>query len=508
MARKTVRLFSSHQPRIGNKQQPSWVKVVRVLFLVQVLLDATVGGRNGKKFQHYYSCQALSSAGSGRTTSSTKQPPQPRMLNTKNNKNKKEEYGNYPVHTLVLCRHGDSIWNGGEPGCRETFTGWSDVPLSAKGIREARALGAQLRSQTQRMDVCCTSLLQRAQMTAHYCLWEGLLAVDPSVSMGTASSSQQQHPPPLYVTDYRLNERHYGRLQGYVKEDVERGRILNYTSTQVRAWRRSWHAVPPLLLDDDDHGERRRAEVVRFQHACGGAHNIPRGESLAMVARDRIQPFLDETLTPLLRDVSRQRQQLQRGDDGATTNKETTTTTTTTPIQGGTALIVAHANSLRALIGTLCRVTDDPRPGAAALRKLEALQLPTGVPLVLFYQETDTAGHYRVCDIMPQQEQQEQPQEFASSSTTTDLPVWPLRSLPSLDYSYYYHARATSGSSTATTKTINPLTVPVAAPTRKPKLREHYDVYLLVQVVVLKKRETKDYQVKTNDLFLVGASLF
>ena len=306
MARITVRLFStSHQTRrIGNKQ-PSWVKVVRVLFLVQGLLDGTVGGgRNGKKFQDYFSCQALSSSGSGRTTATSN--------SSNNNKHKKEEYYNYPIHTLVLCRHGDSIWNGGEPGCRETFTGWSDVPLSPKGIREARALGAQLR-QCQRMDICCTSLLQRAQMTAHYCLWEGLLAVDPAVSMGTASSSAspQQHPPPLYVTDYRLNERHYGRLQGYVKEEVERGRILNYTSAQVRAWRRSWHAVPPLLLDDDDgiSEQRRRAEVVRFQHACGGAHNIPRGESLAMVARDRIQPFLDETLTPLLRHVSRQQQQ-------------------------------------------------------------------------------------------------------------------------------------------------------------------------------------------------------
>ena len=169
-------------------------------------------------------------------------------------------------------------------------------------------------------------------------------------------------------------------------------------------------------------------------------------------------------------------------------------------------MIVAHANSLRALIGTLCRVTDDQRPGA--LRKLEALQLPTGVPLVLFYQETDTAGHYRVCDIMPttQQQQQEQPQEFASSTTTTDLPVWPLRSLPSLDYSYYY-AKATSSTSTATTKAINPLTAPAVAPTRKPKVGEHYDVYLLVPVVFRNERQRTCKSI-TNNLFLVSAFVF
>jgi len=304
---------------------------------------------------------------------------------------------------LILCRHGDSIWNGGEPGCRETFTGWTDVSLSQKGIREAKRTGEQLQQklvqyqkqqqhsqhlQHQLIDVCCTSLLCRAQMTAHYCLWEGLFALD---------SPLYQHQRPLYVTDYRLNERHYGRLQGYVKEDVEKGRQLNYKSAQVKEWRRSWYAVPPLLTDDDP---RRQDEIRRFQNACDGPSNIPRGESLDMVAKNRIQPFLHELLTPLLRQTAQAK--------GGTC--------------GGTALIVGHANSLRALIGVICNVTSNP----TALAKLEALRIPTAVPLAVQYQETNVPGQYQVCTSVPRASNDLQ---SAWSTDTSDLPVWPLSSV-------------------------------------------------------------------------------
>jgi 2,3-bisphosphoglycerate-dependent phosphoglycerate mutase len=259
----------------------------------------------------------------------------------------------FVTHTLLLCRHGDSIWNGGEPGCRETFTGWSDVPLSQKGIREAQATGEQLGDlYSLGIDVCCTSILSRAQLTAHYCLWG--FAEKPSHTQ-----------PRQYVTDYRLNERHYGALQGYVKQDVENG-MYGHDPQQVHAWRRGWYAVPPLLEETDP---RRIQEIKKYQHFCGGPQNVPTGESLDMVAKNRIQPFLDERLTPLLNQAARRR------NDG----------------QGGTALVVAHANSLRALIGVLCRVQDNPK----ALQKLEAMKIPTGVPIMVRYQETSVQGKYK-----------------------------------------------------------------------------------------------------------------
>ena len=275
------------------------------------------------------------------------------------------------THTLLLCRHGDSIWNGGEPGCRETFTGWSDVPLSQKGIREAQATGDKLGNlYSEGIDVCCTSILSRAQMTAHYCLW--------------GFSEKPSHTQPRqYVTDYRLNERHYGALQGYIKQEVEEGRY-GHDPVQVQAWRRSWHAIPPLLKEDDP---RRIEDIKRYQHFCDGPENVPKGESLDMVAKNRIQPFLQEKLTPLLNQAA------DRRNDG----------------QGGTALIVAHANSLRALIGVLCQVQDNP----TALQKLEAMKIPTGVPMMVRYQETTTPGMYKV---LPNSGNQATPLQYLSSS--------------------------------------------------------------------------------------------
>lgn len=107
-----------------------------------------------------------------------------------------------PVHTLLLCRHGDSIWNGGHPGCQETFTGWTDVPLSDKGLQEAKTTGEEVASYSynQGIDACFTSILSRAKYTAHHVMW---------------SFSNKPHlvQPRKYISDYRLNERHYGALQ-------------------------------------------------------------------------------------------------------------------------------------------------------------------------------------------------------------------------------------------------------------------------------------------------------
>ena len=105
-----------------------------------------------------------------------------------------------PIHTLLLCRHGDSIWNGGHPGCQETFTGWTDVPLSDKGLQEAKNTGEELSLYTQGIDACFTSILSRATYTAHHVTW-------------SFSDKPYFVQPRKYISDYRLNERHYGALQ-------------------------------------------------------------------------------------------------------------------------------------------------------------------------------------------------------------------------------------------------------------------------------------------------------
>eukprot|EP00980_Cylindrotheca_fusiformis_P010709 scaffold2401_cov111-Cylindrotheca_fusiformis.AAC.1 len=291
----------------------------------------------------------------------------------------------YPVHTLLLCRHGDSIWNGGQPGVPETFTGWTDVPLSPKGIDEAKRLGQELVQRWESgIDACFTSTLQRAQMTAHYCYW-------------AFEAQPRDRAVGQFIIDYRLNERHYGTLQGFSKEEIESG-IHGHGSSTVQLWRRSWHAVPPLLSQGDP---RRQSELKRFINICGGLEqNVPRGESLEQVAKNRIRPFVQEVLTPTLNNSNH--------------------------VGGGTGLVVAHANSLRALIGVFSKVEDDP----VALKQLERMKIPTGAPLVLRYQALPGGGA-RVCglDGMPFKARN----SSSPADEQPDLPVWPLGSIPKRD---------------------------------------------------------------------------
>jgi 2,3-bisphosphoglycerate-dependent phosphoglycerate mutase len=318
------------------------------------------------------------------------------------------------VHTLILCRHGDSVWNGGEPGTRETFTGWTNVPLSRKGIQEAKATGQQVTKfcESSTLDACFTSVLQRAQLTAHYCLWG-------------ASENHQDRPfimfPPKYFQDYRLNERHYGALQGFVKEDVEQG-LYGHDPQLVQQWRRSWSTVPPLL--DDDLDPRRIQEIKHFAAHCGGPEHVPRGESIEQVANQRIRPFLKERLCPVLQRAAKQRQQH---------NAPSTL--------GGTGLVVAHANSLRALIGVICNVQDDVK----ALRKLESLRLQTAVPLVLRFRvlssragsiEIDSNQHedydqYQPCDLdgIPFGNKHDE-SSTKRQPLVPELPLYPLNGKP------------------------------------------------------------------------------
>ena len=261
-----------------------------------------------------------------------------------------------------------------------------DVPLSPKGVNEAKTTGAELASlHPHGITACFTSTLQRAKETAHYCIW----------AYGEKAIQTQ---PKQYVCDYRLNERHYGALQGLVKAQVEGG-MYGHDPQDVQAWRRSWHAVPPLLEDDDP---RRRHECKVFSNVCGGKENVPRGESLEMVARNRIQPFLEEKIHPILTQAS----------DSESPDSEV----------GACGLVVAHANSLRALIGVLCQVEND----GAALRRLEALKIQTGVPLILQYRKLGN-GSYQACDIYKNYDENIDMQSLA---LTPDLPVWPLSCMP------------------------------------------------------------------------------
>ena len=215
-----------------------------------------------------------------------------------------------------------------------------------------------------------------------------------AVMMEKSSSCSNDWVPKQFIIDHRLNERHYGSLQGLVKADAEAG-MHGHSPADVEQWRRSWHAIPPLLEDDDP---RRVEELRLYRDICGGIDNVPRGESLAMVAKERIRPFIDESLTPLLDGAYLQS---KRHEDNSILN------------EGGTALIVAHANSLRALIGVICNVENDP----AALRKLESMKIPTASPLVLRYRRDAENGMYLPVDCA------------LESETKTDLPVYPLSSV-------------------------------------------------------------------------------
>ena len=149
-----------------------------------------------------------------------------------------------------------------------------------------------------------------------------------------------------------------GALQTFCKKDVEDGKHIHEIPGSddvelVTEWCRSWFTQPPLLSDDDP---RRLEELERWRGIIA-PENIPRGESLEMVAKQRVRPFLNEILTPTLDAMAREKRLQYRG---STTH--------------ATGLVVAHANSLRALLGVLCEVEDDP----LALSVLERLKIPTG----------------------------------------------------------------------------------------------------------------------------------
>jgi 2,3-bisphosphoglycerate-dependent phosphoglycerate mutase len=213
------------------------------------------------------------------------------------------------MHKLVLLRHGESLWN------RENrFTGWTDVDLSEKGIEEARAAGRRLKSEGFDFDVAFTSVLKRAIRT----LW---LALDEMDLMWLPTHHS-----------WRLNERHYGALQGLHKAET----AARYGEHQVLLWRRSYDTRPPALEPSDP---RHPGRDRRYRELS--PEELPLGESLKDTV-DRFLPYWTATIAPAVR-------------------------------QGSRVLIVAHGNSLRALVKYLDRVSDQDIVG---------LNIPTGIPLV------------------------------------------------------------------------------------------------------------------------------
>lgn len=212
-------------------------------------------------------------------------------------------------HTLVLLRHGESQWN-----LENRFTGWTDVDLTPHGIDEARRAGALLREQGYVFDLCYTSLLKRAIRT----LW---LALDELDAMWLP-----------VVNSWRLNERHYGSLQGLDKAET----AARFGEEQVLIWRRAYAIAPdPLPAGDPREAQSDR----RYAHLQPG--EIPRTECLKDTVA-RVVPFWNESIAPEIR-------------------------------RGRRVLITAHGNSLRALIKHLDGLSDED---------IVHLNIPTARPLV------------------------------------------------------------------------------------------------------------------------------
>jgi 2,3-bisphosphoglycerate-dependent phosphoglycerate mutase len=210
---------------------------------------------------------------------------------------------------LVLLRHGESVWN-----LENRFTGWVDVGLTDKGYAEARRAGELLRDEGYRFDVVHTSLLKRAILTANVALEE----------------LDQLHLP--VKRHWRLNERHYGALQGLNKKET----TDRHGEEQVFVWRRSYD-VPPPPLDTSD--ERHPRHDPRYADLAVDV--LPATECLADVVR-RMLPYWYDAIVPDLR-------------------------------LGRRLLVAAHGNSLRALVKHLDGIADE---------EISQLNIPTGIPLV------------------------------------------------------------------------------------------------------------------------------
>ena len=213
------------------------------------------------------------------------------------------------MHKLVLIRHGESTWNLGS-----RVTGWTDVDLTPTGVSQAMSAGKLLKAEGYDFDLCYTSVLKRAIHTLWYCLDE----------MDRTWLPVQK--------SWRLNERHYGALQGLNKTDMAK----QYGDEQVLVWRRSYDTPPPALEPQDPRSERNDRRYANLD-----ASQVPLTECLQDTVA-RVLPFWNETMAPSIR-------------------------------SGQRVLVAAHGNSIRALVKYLDGISDQDIVG---------LNIPNGIPLV------------------------------------------------------------------------------------------------------------------------------
>ena len=227
---------------------------------------------------------------------------------------------------IVLLRHGESEWN-----LENRFTGWTDVDLSPKGVEEAIWAGETLKKEGYIFDIAFTSFLRRAVRT----LWIVLDKMDR-----------------MWIPEYkswRLNERHYGALQGLNKAETAK----KYGEQQVKLWRRSYDIPPPQLEESDPRYPGKKEEYAGLAKT-----DVPRSESLKDTVA-RFLPYWHEEIVPLVK-------------------------------EGRRVIIVAHGNSLRALVKHLDKISDEEIP---------ELNIPTGVPLVYNLDEAmQPISHYYLGD--------------------------------------------------------------------------------------------------------------
>ena len=213
------------------------------------------------------------------------------------------------MHKLVLIRHGESTWN-----LANRFTGWTDVELTPLGVQQAQQAGSLLKAEGFEFDIAYTSVLKRAIWT----LWHTL--------------GQMDRTWVPVVNDWRLNERHYGALQGLNKAETAQ----KFGDAQVLVWRRSYDTPPPRLDASDPRSERGDPRYAKLKPA-----DVPLTECLKDTVA-RVLPWWHDTLAPALR-------------------------------AGQRVVVAAHGNSLRALVKYLDGVSDADIVG---------LNIPNGIPLV------------------------------------------------------------------------------------------------------------------------------
>ncbi len=217
-------------------------------------------------------------------------------------------------YQLVLVRHGESEWNK-----LNLFTGWTDVELSEKGVEEAKNGGRLLKEEGFHFDVAYTSYLKRAIHTLNFVLGE-----------------MEEEYIPVYKS-WRLNERHYGALQGLNKSETAE----KYGEEQVKIWRRSYDVCPPALEETDP-----RNPALQKAYAGVGVQDCPLTECLKDTVA-RVLPYWECEIKPAI-------------------------------VSGKRVIIAAHGNSLRALVKYLENISDED---------IINLNIPTGVPLVYDFDE-------------------------------------------------------------------------------------------------------------------------